>query len=85
MTPDHDNLLDVLAERARDARPPLVDVRPLVMKRLQRQPRPNWLLWAFAGASSAAAAFVAALAAWLVAQQAEAGIDFMPPMIASLT
>lgn len=85
MTPDNDNLLDVLAERARDDRPPLVDVRPLVIKRLLQQPRPNWLLWAFAGASSAAAAFIAALAAWLVTHQADAGIDFMPPMIASLT
>lgn len=80
-----DTLLNTLVSRAREDRPPLVDVRVEVQRRLRSQPRPNWMLWAFAGVSTAAAAFVAALAAWLVTHQVDAGIDFMPPMIATLT
>ena len=79
---DEERILRNLAAAARNDAPPLLDVRDRVLRTIgagrSRQP---WLLWAFTGASSAAAAAVIAIV-WRSAAAADPVADIFQSVMA---
>jgi hypothetical protein len=84
---NEETILRQLSERSRGDEPPAIDVREAVTHRIAavQAPRPNRLVWAFAGISAAAACLVAAVSFWMVqnaAEQRALALDLLPSFMA---